>query len=182
MDWGRIIGLVGGAISGGSKSIGQDRQAQDVGNIARDRTALDAIGERERAELERRKLELDQRELDLKTRDGGYKQALNAQYLQNWTPAQRPSRIPTVHGGFNTVPQSSKDLAAKFEQDATVRALKGESFTPMAPMQKFTPTPVKEPSLWEKITGAAGLSLTAAGALKKAMKVGGGGMEEDGGL
>jgi len=181
MDWGKILGfaapLIGGALSGGSKGMTQERQAKNTDNVMRDRTALDAIGARERAELDRRKLELDQRELDLKTRGDGYGQALKAQYLQNWTPAQRPSRIPMVSGGFNTVPQSSKDLAAKFEQDATVRALKGQSFAPMSPMQTFKPAPAKEPSLWEKITGAAGLSLTAGAALKKAMAVG----EGDGG-
>ena len=73
-------------------------------------------------------------------------------------------------GSFSTVPQSSKDLARQFEQQATVRALQGEKFDSLPAIQQFTPTPVKQPSLWERLSGAAGLGLSAAGAMRDALK------------
>lgn len=174
MDWGKLLSLaapvVGKVLSGGSKGMEQSRIGENAGNIARDRTALDAVGQHERALEERRSLELQQAALDAKTREDGYKQTLRAQYAQNWQPAQRPERIPMVTGGFNTVPQSTRDFAKQYEQQAMVRALQGQKLDPMAPVERFTPTPVKQPSLWEKITGVAGLGLTAAGALKAAME------------
>jgi hypothetical protein len=187
MDWGKIIGLaapaIGKLLSGGAAGMEKSRQVEDNGNIARDRTALEAIQDHEHALEQRRQLELQQRELDEKTKDTGYKQALHAQYLQNWHPAQRPDQVPTMTGGFNTIPQSSKDLAAQFEQQATARALKGEQFDPLPPQATFTQTPVKQSSLWEKLSGAAGLGLTATAALKAAMqKANAGPMDEDGGL
>ena len=93
MDWGKIIGAVlpiaGKTLSGGSKGMEKSRENQNSENVTRDRTALTAIGQNEQAIEDRRKIELLQRELDSKTRDSGYKQALHAQYLQNWTPASR---------------------------------------------------------------------------------------------
>lgn len=185
MDWGKLLGfaapLVGGMLSGGSKGMEQDRARQNSDSVLRDRTALDAIGERERALEERRKLEMLERELSNKTKADGYGQTINAQYMQAWKPATRPSRIPGGGSEGFMPSQASKDFAAQYEQDAMARALKGESFDALPAQEKFTPTPVKQPSLWERITGIAGLGLSAAGALKKQMDVAGMG-EEDGGL
>ncbi len=183
MNWGNILKfaapVVGKLLGGGAKGMEQGRQAQDTANVSRDRTALDAIGQRERAMMERRRLDMDQRDQDMKTRDDGYKQTLRAQYLQGWTPAQRPERIKMVSGGFNTVPQSSKDMAAKFEQEAMMRALNGQKFDALPAQERFTPTPIKQPSLWERISGVAGLGLTAAGAIKSAMGANAQGDDDD---
>lgn len=181
MDWGKLLGLAlpaaGKLLSGGSKGMQTSRENENVGNIARDRTALDAVGERERALEERAMLELKQRELDAKTRADGYGQTLRSQYAQSWSPASRPSRVPQTSGGFNTVPQSTRDFAAQYEQQAMARALQGQKFDALPPVERFVPTAVKQPSLWEKITGAAGLGLTATAALKAAMDHAG--MNED---
>lgn len=163
-------GLLGKLFSGGSKSMANSREQQNMANMGRDRTASDAIADYERALQERRRLEMSQRELDGKTRDTGYRQGLHAQSVQNWQPAQRPDRIATVRGGFNTIPQASRDFAQQFEQQATVRALQGEKFDAMPAPQRFRPTPVKEASLWEKMSGAIGLGLSGVGAAGELMK------------
>lgn len=170
MDWGKLLGFaipaVGKLLSGGAKDMERSREGTNRDNISRDRTAADALAERERALLAREKLLLEQRELNNKTQNDGFGQTIRAQSIQNYRPATRPSRIPMTTGSFNTVPQASKDFAKQYEQQAMVRALQGEKFDPMAPVERFTPTPVKEPSLWEKLTGAAGLGLQATSAIR----------------
>lgn len=162
---GMALNLAGKLLSGGAKGSEQSRLAADSANAVRDRTSSDALSDYERNLVARGNLDVDQRKVDSATRDSGYKQALRAQALQNWTPAQRPSRIPMVTGGFNTIPQASRDFAKDFEQQAMVRALQGEKFDKLPPVQRFNPTPVKEPSLWEKLSGAAGLGLQGASAV-----------------
>jgi hypothetical protein len=167
--WGQIAALAGKLLSGGAKGMEQGRESTNNANVSRDRTIADAIAEYERAQQGRAKIDIDQRTQDLDTRDQGYKQTLHAQSLKNWQPAQRPSRIPMVRGGFNTIPEESRKFAGDFEQQAMVRALQGQKYAPMPAQERFRPTPVKEPSLWEKIIGITGLGLQGAGAIKGLM-------------
>jgi hypothetical protein len=163
------LATVGSTLSGGAKGMADARAAQNSNAILQDRMRADDVQNYERSLVDRAKLDMDQRELDTKTRQGGFNDALRAQYLHNWQPAQRPSRIPMVSGGFNTVPQSSRDLAAQFERQALIRALEGESFDAMPDIERFTPTAMKDASGLEKLAGASGLGLSGAAAILDAL-------------
>lgn len=178
-----VLSTVGSALSGGSKSMAADRATADNNALVADRTRQGAMSDFERALEERRRLDISQRELDAKTRSDGYRQTLHSQAVQNYQPAQRPGRIPMVTGSFNTIPQSSRDFAHDFEQQAMTRALQGQKFDDMPAVERFTPTPMKQPSLWEKMSGALGLGLQTADGINRMIKKPGEPQEEEqGGL
>ena len=160
--------LLGKLFGGGAKKSAEDRQAQDMANVQRDRNRLQAISDYEKALQDRAQLEMDRREFDTKARQDAYRSALRSQYLQGWAPAQRPAGIETVRGGFNTIPEASKQAAAEFERQALLKMLNGEKFDSLPAIERFTPTPVSKPSTWEKLSGILGLGLTGASELYNA--------------
>jgi hypothetical protein len=158
-------GLLGKLFSGGAKGSAEGRQKANENAILQDRMRAEEIASHERALQDRRALDMKQREMDSGARDMGYRQALRSQYLQGWTPAQRPDGIQMIRGGFNTIPQSAKDLAKDFERQALIKALQGEKFADLPALERFKPTAMKEPSMWEKVSGALGLGMQGAGAI-----------------
>jgi hypothetical protein len=158
-------GLLGKLFSGGAKSSASDREQQNSDAVMQDRTRADSMADYERALQERAAIDLRQRESDAKARTGGYREAMHSQYLQNWQPAQRPNGIQTIRGGFNTVPQASRDMAKMYEQQAMAKALQGEKFNQMPAIERFQQSTMKQPSLWEKVSGAIGLGLQGASAV-----------------
>jgi hypothetical protein len=169
--------LLGKLFGGGSKASAEQRAAQDQANIYRDRTALDAITNRERALQDRRKLEMEQREMDAGARDAGYKRALHSQYLQNWQPAGRPKGVEMVRGGFNTITDAQRQVAKEAERQALIRLMQGEQFDALPPMERFAPTPLSKASTWEKLSGILGLGLQGVGAINQMRN--GNGEDED---
>lgn len=167
-------GVLGKLFSGGAKSSASAREQRNSDAVMQDRTRADVMGDHERALQQRAQIDMDRRKADLDTRDMGYKQALRSQYLQNWQPMQRPNGVPMVRGGFNTIPQGSRDFGKQFEQQAMVRALQGEKFDQMPAIERFQQAQMKGPSLWEKVSGAIGLGLQGAGAIGGLM---GGGLD-----
>lgn len=162
-----VLGAVGSALGGMSAGSEQSRDRQDTLNVARDRTSLDAIAQEERARMERAKLEMDQESHAKKARTNAYRNVLSSTYLQGWNPAQRPAGIETVRGGFNTIPDGARAAAAEMERQAMLDMMNPAKPAPLPPIKPFMPTPLSKPGLMENIGGAAGLGLTAAGALMR---------------
>jgi hypothetical protein len=161
----KIGSALGKLFGGGAKQQSSDRQGKDTVNTQRDRNAIEAMSEREQALIARAALELKQREFDAASRESGYRQSLRSQYLQNWTPAQRPNGIQMIHGGFNTVSDASRQTAKEMERQATLRLLNGEHFDALPAMQNYIPSPMSTPSTWEKLSGILGLGLTGGAAI-----------------
>ena len=171
MDWGNAFKIaapyLGKILSGGAKSSADARAARNSDNIYRDRTQLESVTSHERALQDRARLEMEQRQMDAATREQAYQQALRSQYLQNWSPAQRPKGVEMVRGGFNTIPDSARGTAAEMERQALLRLMNGEQFAPMPAMERFRQTPEAKESTLSKIGGLLGLGLTGYGEIAK---------------
>lgn len=162
------LSLAGKIFGGGAKSSAEARAAQDQANAQRDRTLAESVAARETAIRDRARLEMEQREADAKARQDGYKAALRSQYLQGWSPAQRPNSVPMIRGGFNTIPAGSIETAKEMERQAMLRLMNGEKFDKLPTIERFTPAPIAKQGTWEKISGILGLGFGAAGELTAA--------------
>ena len=102
---------------------------------------------------------------DQASRKSGYSDALKADYLQNWTPAQRPRRVPMVTGGFNTIIDDMRDKSKEMERQAMLRLLKGEEFDPQEAPVRVPVSAVRTASALAKTGGV----LSTIGSMTPAM-------------
>lgn len=159
-------GLLGKLFSGGAKGQEDSRLKQDQANAQRDQTAERAMFDRERALQDRSRLDMDQQTQQSKSASDAMKRALFSQYLGGWSPASRPDGVPTMHGGFNTIPAGSQDAAKEMERQAMLKLMAGgDQFAKLPAMERFQPTPLSKQSTSEKIFGMLGLGGQIAGGL-----------------
>ena len=148
-----VLGDIGRGAGAAADTAAGNRSTLAQLNTMRDRNVIDAESEYQTAQNNRAELDLKRRAADQASRKSGYSDALKADYLQNWTPAQRPRRVPMVTGGFNTVTDDMRDKSKEMERQAMLRLLSGEQFDPMEAPQRVPVSAVPTASGLERAGG-----------------------------
>jgi hypothetical protein len=160
----------GAMLSAAGQASASNRGAQTAATLHRDRLGIEAESDYQNSLLKRAELEMKQREMDQAARLDAAKQAILADRMKHWAPAERPSfsgggfKIPTI-SFTRGIGEGGMKAVEELERQALIRQLQGETFEALPELTRYQLAELPKASTWEKLANILGPTLNVAGAI-----------------
>lgn len=162
-------GLLGGLMSRGAKASADNRAAEGVANIQRDRTASDNYQTQQDAQFKNANTDLARREFEQQSRPANAQQVALGDLLKNVQDvnisAPAGVHMGSVSGGLRPSVFGANTRAAggELSRQALEKLLAGEHFDPVSMIAPPQATPTPQAGKLEKLLGILGTAGGLAG-------------------